>query len=102
MSAKGNTAIEVLFNEEAFARLRAGRKYAPIAAAVTTVITSAIASFHSTRLPEAVSTAKGVASASTVASVAWCAVECDVATSGGPAPVSSVTGATNRYPRLGN
>ncbi len=101
MSAKGSTAMDVLFNEEAFAALLPGRKYAPIAATATNASTGVIASFHSVRLPGEFSTFKGVPSALTVSPFACSSVGSDVAEAPGSIPLSSATRAINRYPRLG-
>src|SRR6266436_10420644 len=102
MSAKGSTAMEVFFDEVASALFRATRKCCPaIAAAATTASTDRTASIHTLYLLEELFSSKGPLAGPVFSSVADSSIADDVAATSGSAALSSRTGATNRYPRLG-
>src|SRR5258708_3962498 len=96
MSAKGSTAIDVLLNWGTFRLFRDGLKCLTMPAAITPASIGRSASFHSRRLRKEDSCAEEAAAGSTVFSVPG-----DMGNFGCSAGITSSTGATNRYPRLG-
>src|SRR5229473_7800064 len=91
MSTKGSTAIELAFNKERVALLRANQKWSAVAATATTVRMGMIANFRRYWVREDFSFSEEAVPGTT----SFC-----VPSSGGGVALSSLTGAINWYPRL--
>src|SRR5258708_7280547 len=100
MSTKGSTATEGLLNDGASTPFRADRKCAPIATTAVAASTGAIASFHSARRGEEFFSFEREVPMLAFASALFLSISCEADKSEGSATSSSLTDATNRYPRL--